>query len=284
VLDRAICNKHAGEMLNVLVRRPNGTQFSTAIRLAPIRNTPASLSSWIITLAIQFLLPICCLALGFWVAAVRPYDSLAWVLLALMIGLSQFVQSFSWIWPLMPVAIVWNAVLGFPYGICLCWLFLFALLFPERPAFDRRRSWLKWVLLIPLILQSVSFVVFVLASDYEFAALAPLRPLLDQFPLHTYLTFVAISAFFALLGMKSATGGTAEVRRRLRILYFGTAFSSTPMLIRGNHRHGQRTQHTERHSAVGYHHGTSGAPAVSIDMAYVIVVQRAMEVRVVLGI
>jgi phosphoserine phosphatase RsbU/P len=103
--------------------------------------------------------------------------------------------------------------------------------FSERPAFDRRRSWLKWVLLIPLILQSVSFVVFVLASDYEFAALAPLRPLLDQFPLHTYLTFVAISAFFALLGMKSATGGTAEVRRRLRILYFGTAFSLTPMLI-----------------------------------------------------
>jgi sigma-B regulation protein RsbU (phosphoserine phosphatase) len=285
VLDRAIRNKHAGETLNVLVRRPDDRQFSTEIRLAPIRNTPASLSSWIISLAIQILLPICCLVLGFWVAAVRPYDALAWLLLALMIGFSQFVEGFSWNWPLMPVAIVWNAVSGFPYGIWLCWLFLFALLFPERPAFDRRRPWLKWVLLIPLILQSVFFVVFVLGSDYDFAALAPLRPLLGllvQFPLHIYLTFAAISAFFALLGMKSATGGTADARRRLRILYFGTAFSLTPMFIAaiiGVIRGGDILNGIPPWATIT---ALLALLLFPLTMAYVIVVQRAMEVRVVL--
>jgi len=113
---------------------------------------------------------------------------------------------------------------------------------------------------------------------------SPLRPLLEQFPLHTYLTFVAISAFFAPLGMKSATGGTADVRRRLRILYFGTAISLTPMLI------------AAIIGMVREHNILNGIPPWAtitallalllfpLTMAYVIVVQRAMEVRVVLGI
>ena len=285
VLDRILARKRAGDSINVIVRRPDGSHFPTAIRLAPIRNQPASLFSWIVSLAVQILLPVFCLALGFWVVAARPYDRLAWLLLALMIGFSQFVQGFSWDWPFTPLAVVWNAALGFPYGIWLVWLFLFALLFPERAPFDRRRPWLKWILLCPLILQAVFFFVFVLGSDYDFAAIALLKPLLallTHSQWHTYLTFAAIGSFFALLGIKSGTATTADARRRLRILYYGTAVSLTPMFIL---------------TLIGVFRGTdvlNGIPEWAtvtaflalllfpLTMAYVIVVQRAMEVRVVL--
>ncbi len=218
-------------------------------------------------------------------AAVRPYDRLAWLLLALMIGFSQFVAGFSWSWPLMSLAILWNAALGSPFGIWLVWLVLFALLFPQRAAYDRRLPWLKWILLVPLIFQAVFFFWFAIGSDYNFAWLTPLKPLLAlllHVPWHTYLAFAAIGAFFALLWIQGATAPTADARRRLRILYFGTAISLTPMfivaiisVIRGTDIFRDIPEWATITTLLTL-------LLFPLTMAYVIVVQRAMEVRVAL--
>ena len=283
VLDRIIGRKNVGDSTHCVLRRQDGTRFAAKIKLAPIRPTPASLAAWIVTPVIETLLPAFCLALGFWVAFARPCDRLAWLLLALMIGFSQMVGGFSWSWPLMWLAILWNALTGQAFGVWLIWLVLFGLYFPERAEFDRRLPFLKWILLAPLTLLSLLFIAFALGSDYNFRALYPLRPLLRfliRVPLYTYLAFTAISAFFALLGFK---GGKAQgdAKRRLRILYWGTAASLTPLFILA-------IVSVVRHQDIFL-----GIPdwariftllmllLFPLTMAYVIVVQRAMEVGVV---
>ena len=285
VLDEILGHKRAGDPLHVELRRPDGSLFDTTIHLAPIRSVPPSLVSWVFNLAIQILLPVFCLSLGFWVAAARPYDRLAWLLLALMIGFSQFVEGFSWSWPGMPLAIVWNAALGFPFGIWLLWLVLFAFFFPTRIRFDQRHPWVKWIILAPLFAQATFFFAFSISSDYNFAWMYPFRPLLNfllRFPLHTYLSFAAISTFFALIWIQGAQAIAPDARRRLRILYFGTATSLTPMFIAAiiSVISGNDIMH-------GFPQWALITTLVMlllfpVTLAYVIVVQRAMAVGVVI--
>ncbi len=283
VLDQILGQKRPGDILHCVLRHPDGTRFTADIHLAPIRDKPASLAAWLLTLAIELFLPIFCLALGFWVVLARPEDRLAWLLLALMIGFSQFVEGFSWNWPLMWLAVLWNAITGQAFGLWLTCLVLFGIYFPERAEFDRRHPSLKWLLLIPLLLLAALFGAFQIGSAYSYRSIASLRPTLRflvRVPLYTYLAFAAISAFFALLGFK---GGIAkgDSRRRLRILYVGTAASLTPLFI------------VAVISVVRHEDVFRGIPdwarivtllmllLFPLTMAYVIVVQRAMAVGVV---
>ncbi len=285
VLAQAVGNRRAGELLPVVVARPNGTRHSASIRLAPIRSEKPSLSSWLISLAIQIVLPTFCLVLGFWVALARPEDRLAWLLLALMIGFSQIVEGFSWSWPLMPLAVTWNAALGHPFGVWLVWLVLFGIYFPKRASFDQKRPWIKWLLLTPLALQALFFFVLTIGSDYKLSALHPLKPLLGLFlkvPVQTYLSFTALIAFSSVIWMQSITAESSDSRRRIRILYFGTVTSLAPLFI------------VAIISVVRGEDIFRGVPQWAvittlltlllfpITMAYVIVVQRAMEVSVVI--
>jgi sigma-B regulation protein RsbU (phosphoserine phosphatase) len=285
VLDRAVDPRRAGDTLSVVVRRPDGTRVPATIRLAAIRDTPPSLNSWVVTLAVNILLPVFCLALGFWVAFARPYDHVAWLLLALMIGFSQFVGGFAWNWPLMDVALVWNAAMGQPQGAWLLWLVLFALVFPERAAFDIRRPWLKWVLLIPLILQTTVFFLLRVGSAYSYDSIAFLKPILAlllRIPIDTILAFFAIGTFFTLIFRKGSMASTSDARRRLRILYVGTVVSLFPMFIlavRNLFRGGEFFTDLPRWAIVTTLLFLLLFP---LTLAYVIVVQRAMQVRMVL--
>ncbi len=282
--DQSVGKLRAGDTLHVVVRRPNGTRLAASIRLAPVRTAPASLAIWIVTMTIEIVLPVFSLALGFWVAAGRPTDLRAWLLLGLMIGFSQFVEGFSWNWPWMPLALVWNALLGQAFGPWLIWLDLFALRFPKRPDFDRRHPWLKWILLAPLLFQWLFFSTFFLGSLYSFESIRFLRPLLRlliQIPLFTYLTTMAISAFFLLVGYK-ARRAAPDDKRRLRILSTGIGISFFPLFI------------VVIISVVRNEDVFRGIPdwaeltslimllLFPITMAYVLVIQRAMGVSVVL--
>ncbi len=233
VLYQRVGEKRAGDSLQVVVRKPTGTHVGTTIHLVPIRTERASIAAWTVTLIVNVLEPFLCLALGFWVAFGRPKDIRAWLLLGLMIGFSQFIDGFSWSWPLMGFAVVWNAVLGLAFGPWLLWLLLFALLFPKRQEFDRRHPAWKWFLIVPLIGQWLFFSAFEIGSLYSFHALEVLSPmlrLLIRVPLFTYLSFVSILVSFLILGFKS---GRAEPddKRRLRILLNGTAISLTPLFL-----------------------------------------------------
>ncbi len=276
--------KRPGDKLQVEAQRPNQQPFTTSIALAPERPRPANWKEWLVTLAVTLVLPFLCLGLGFWVAFARPWDRNAWLLLALMISFSQFIIGFSWIWPLPAIGFLWYAAMGHSAGAWPIWMLLFGIYFPERLNFDRRRPWVKWILLVPLIAQTILLFWFLCAAAYNFAWAQPIRAILDfdiRYSITNILPYVAISGFFAGISVQGSFAKTPDARRRLRVLYWGTALSLTPLLLG---------------SIYAIYKGgdiffvlPSWAEVITLlalllfplTLAYVIVVQRAMEAQMV---
>jgi phosphoserine phosphatase RsbU/P len=281
VLRRAVSRLRPGDLLPVVVRRPDGAPLRTSIKLAPDREAPPTLAQWLVTLALEIAFPLFCLCLGFWVAAVRPADPLAWLLLGLLTSLSAFVLGPpDWEGLGRGAFLVWSSVASNTWPI---WMLLFGIYFPERAPEDRKLPWLKWVLIVPQILWVILYLAFVLGRELSFDAIAWMRPLL--FAVYTperIVSMLAVSAFFFLLGRKSGTASTPDARRRLKILWLGASVSLTPSFI------------VVLISLVRDTDPFRGLPdwvvittllALTLfpaTLAYLIVVHRAMEVRVVL--
>jgi sigma-B regulation protein RsbU (phosphoserine phosphatase) len=284
-IDHRIEKLKPGNPLQLDLTRPDGSAYSAVVTLAPVREHPTSFKAWAVELLIEFAMPIFCLALGFYVAAARPDDVAAWMLLGLMIGFSQFVEGFCWDWPLEDLAASWHFLLGSPYGAWLIFIVGFAIVFPEQAEYERKRPWLKWILLGPLIFQTLFFFVFAEGLGYNIPSIHFMKPLLDflvQVPVYVILSMVAIGVFFTLIGFKIRTATYSDAKRRLRILYWGTSISLTPTFI-------VALISLKRQSDIFY--GMAEWVIITsllflllfpITLAYVIVVQRAMQVRMVL--
>ncbi len=268
----------AGDILEVTVRDGE----SIAVRLAPAESRPPGLIRWTLTLVLLVAMPALCLLLGFWVAAVRPFDPLVWILLGLMLSFSQVAADPVNSWE------GWPRAIGLTYQI-LCktswaiWMFLFGICFPERLALDRRRPWLKWLVLIPLLCFVVSEAILAVGGAASFASVRPLGDLVAPVQIgFRILSMAAIGVFFMALGFKSGTATTPDVRRRLYLLHTGASISLGPIflvvvyaMVRG----------------AGIFEGVPAWVAIPtllllclfpVTLAYVIVVHRALDVRVVI--
>ncbi|MGA2132036.1 MAG: SpoIIE family protein phosphatase [Bryobacteraceae bacterium] len=278
VMRDTVRQAHPGDVIPALMARPDGTRLPIAIRLAAEREGPAPVSEWIRDIAVQLLFPLFCLGLGFWVAAVRPNDRNAWLLLALMISLEFLVPNEDWGDPWWLLSAVWAMLAGFSWPI---WMMLFGVHFPERSKMDIRRPWIKWIVLLPAVCSAVAVIVFQIGKEYSFASVEWLRSWVS--PLDTvriYAGMAGISLFFANVGEKRATASNKDSQRRIRLVLVGAAAGLTPCFIV---------------VLVGLFRGADfgyGVPAWALylafgclaifplTLAYVIVVQRAMEVRV----
>jgi sigma-B regulation protein RsbU (phosphoserine phosphatase) len=283
-IENALEKRRPGDLLRFDLARPNGREYTAIVKLAPVRDQPASLKAWLVESVIEFVLPIFCLALGFYVAAARPDDVAAWMLLGLMIGFSQIVEGFLWVWPLEEAAVTWHFILGTPYGAWLVFLVGFAIVFPERAEFERKRKWLKWVLLGPLVYQTLFFFVFSEGLGYDIAAIRFMKPALEfqiRVPVYVILSMVAVGSFFTFIGFKIRSASNSDARRRLRIIYWGTSVSLTPTFI--------VSLIALKHQSDIFFDMPEWVVITSllfllvfpITLAYVIVVQRAMQVRMV---
>jgi len=281
VLRRALSRLHPGDSLPVVVRRRDGSRLSTSIQLAPERETPPSFAQWFVNIAIQIAFPLFCLCLGFWVAAVRPSDRLAWLLLGLLISLSALVIEVpDWEGPGRTAFLVWSVVAFNSWPI---WMLLFGVYFPERAAVDRRLPWLKWVLIVPQILWTTMYLAFVLGRGLSFDAIVWLRPVLfAAYTPERIVSMLAVSAFFFLLGRKSGTASTPDARRRLKILWLGASVSLTPSFIVVLISVVRNTDPFRDLPDWAVIATLLALILFPVTLAYLIVVHRAMEVRVVL--
>ena len=160
---------------------------------------------------------------------------------------------------------------------------LFAIYFPDRLDFDRKFPWLKWIILLPLLLTSGAFAWYSFFKQVNMSMFEGLLVwLFSILQVQRIVSMIAISIFFFILGWKSGKATNVDARRRLRLMWMGSAIGLTPSFLV-----------TIYSMWTGQDWG-NGVPewvqlivilaltVFPLTLAYVVVVHRAMELRGVL--
>ncbi|HEY7498996.1 MAG TPA: GAF domain-containing SpoIIE family protein phosphatase [Vicinamibacterales bacterium] len=279
-------NAKAGDVVVLGTRStPDGpVEHEASVKLEAAYGEARRPRDWLFALTSTVGVPIACIALGFFVAAVRIRDPQAWIMLMLLLGVSRVGGTSTAYWghddALQPFAIVYLASteMMLPIGMAL-----FGIYFGERLAIDRRHPWLKWLLLGPLLYFTCAFVAMtLLAGNNWAAAIAVARRSLLFSPAFVVCMVASAVVFFAAIGFKAITSASADVRRRLRLVGAGTFVGLGPFLL-GFLR-----------SIVTGRDGFEDLPfwivllvlasvfVLPVTLAYVIVVHKALDVRVVI--
>jgi sigma-B regulation protein RsbU (phosphoserine phosphatase) len=258
-----------------------GSRRTVTVSLQPMRAGPPRLREWISFAIGTIALPFLCFGLGFWVTAVRVRDKLAWFVLLLLLGLAEFIGT-NWRtlygrqdW-FQPVSVLYQAITSNLWPMSMM---LFGIYFPERLPSDRRLPWLKWLVIAPILCVVAATVLLDVLTMSHAQAAAALYPIFFRVaPFTAALHLLAIIIFFAALGRRMFAEQRPDARRRLRLLYWGAAAAMMPLcalsllLVAG-------LIEFERGMLLPLYLIMFVFPAT---MAYVIVVQRAMEVRFVI--
>jgi sigma-B regulation protein RsbU (phosphoserine phosphatase) len=283
---KALDAKRPGDRLNITVLRKGRSEPEMfAAPLDRVGSGELSAVGWISLVGLNIVTPGFCLLLGFFVAAMRPRDPLAWLLLALMLSFAEI----SMVRDTLPPLFEWPPILreaGIFYSAWFAsiWsvsILLFGIYFPERLSLDRRWPWLKWLLIIPIAVVALgdSLTIAAQATDFRLAAAlhAVFRPL-GYFTIP--LRMAAVSSFFFAVGTKIGEASSADARRRLKLLINGTGVALTPLfilvvyaLVRGG---------WDNIADKYWIASTLPLALFPITLAYVIVVQRALDVGVVI--
>lgn len=239
---------------------------------------PGDTAAYAYIILLRLIVPVFCLALGFWVAAVRIEDRSAWLLLALMLSFANEISDSrttfgndDWLQP-------WLTAFTLTLSACApVALALFAIAFPEPLGIDRRFPWIKWILFGPFVALFVFRYALMAVQMHHATMVLALWPIYARFAWLEWLSPVAIATFFAALGYKTLTESNRDARRRLLLLATGAAATILPLVVfviltvtRGVSWQGCI--------------GVSAAAVMLIfplTMAYAILVHRAMDVRVV---
>lgn len=282
---RALEYARPGEPLSLTVMHKDGARQSVVIPL--VERTHSASDHWLFALSIHMVLPLSCVALGFWVAALRPRERLAWILLALLLGFSQIFgisQENADGTLASDLALSYKAVFSSTWVL---WLFVLGTYFPEPLEFERRHPWVKFLIIVPLIMIAAVGIIVLQAQLQGYAALARLDALLPPAWLHAVgpvsgmVLLAAIIGFFVLIVAKYFVASTPDAKRRLRLLYGGMFLALVPTIALVVASYAMKKGLDEFPKWVEL-------PALLLTLlfpatlAYIIVAYRAMDIRVVL--
>lgn len=267
--------------LTLLVQHGSGRRGEIVIPPNPEPRELSTTSRTLINGVLLLAMPWLCLALGYWAVLVRPRDTQAWLLLLLMLSFPHIVFSSQWHWPdgWRQVGIVYQNVFA---GLIPAALLLFGIYFAERFPLDIRFPWVKYLLLAPSIAALGYNTVFSVAMVENFAYS---EPMVAYRPMATTASFASIFAafglFFFTLGTKWGLTKSADVKRRLRLLLWGTQLSAAPMaiLIAASFFTQRRIHELLPWSVLTF--ALLMLFFFPVTITYVIVVHRALDVRVV---
>jgi sigma-B regulation protein RsbU (phosphoserine phosphatase) len=187
-------------------------------------------------ITLYFLLPAISVALGFWVAFLRPRDPMAWLLLALMLTFPHIFETYKvqgWPPGWREAAECYHALLGSMLPVLM---FLFGRYFPEPFPLKTTSAtiwkYMQWCLALPFAIFSLLGVIESVRGLTSYQAVAPLEHATQ--PLDRVMQIVAyvlIGSFFAAMGIKYGITQSPDAKRRLRILYWGSVAAWTPGLL-----------------------------------------------------
>jgi phosphoserine phosphatase RsbU/P len=284
VFGEAIAKAKPGDTLEIGVRAPG----SNAVRTAKILlAAPPRTIDWAVTAVIMLkvVLPVFSILLGFWVAFVRPRDVSAWLLAGVMLGVSNLFAAGteSWGRGVRDLAeFYWEAC----NNSWPLWMLLFGLYFPQPFPHNRAQAWVrlaKYVLAPAVIVDAVVSLAIRIGEIENYATVSRLAALwhrLGDIPF--WLDLIALGSFFASISFKSRTAVSPDAKRRLRLLYASTTAAMTPtfiLIVIARIKGGELEQVFPEWLVLG---SLTLILLFPITLAYVIVVQRALDVRVVI--
>lgn len=270
---------HPGDRLQLVVRKPDGTiQNADFILTGRGKNDPPIIHEWAGLLLFFGLPPLVCLLIGYWVFAARPRDLNAWMILLILTFPETFLAIDSGWWPgyWNLYSQVWTQVVQ---AVAPLALLLFGIYFPERWRLDRKAPWLKWLLIAPGVVCTASSLWIIVDEEYFPVRNLALHSLnhwtnLIVFAIDTACIFLYWVAIFD----KSRSASTADARRRLHVLGMGSliGLGSVLLFVMAPLFHIDNTQRW-----IGF---TTAIIFLvfPFTLAYVVVVQRAMDVRILL--
>ena len=271
--------------LRLVVARslPGGAEaeIASTLTLRSVADGEGSFAIRVLVAVLGLLMPWVCFLVGFWVAFVRPRDPLAWLVLFTLLGFQVAVMQ-------QPSFDTWPDVLRIPatlYAVTFgsTWALsfpLFGVYFAGRLEWERRRGWIKWIVLAPVAAFAVGAIVATFAECLDLRTLARMVGSSAAVrPFATIAAMAAVAFFFLVTGWKRGVATSADGRRRLKLVSWGGNVALLPVLV---------LIVTTR--ALGRPMETLPVgvifaclifmPVFPLTLAYVILVDRAMDVRV----
>ncbi len=268
----------------VTVRSPGPGSPDRIVNLPVVRDTKWARGRTVSILLFIFI-PVSCLVLGFWVVLVRPGDTLAWLLFGLLFSFAGSLSGGSALLSSGPSAMKFT--FAYTEVIDSMWpifMFLFGFYFPEAlPVFRRPDSWWRWlpaIAITPYAVLALGDAAVDIVNLNNYSSLAPLYPVLRplQLVVIAYM-FCLVGGFFGFIFTKSSKPIPADSKRRLRLLYWGTTLAFSPILLFGVAASTTgKTEFPDWLETLVF----LMLLLFPLTLAYVIVVQRAMDVRVAL--
>ena len=202
----------------------------------PVRAEQPSVWEILADGALQFFLPGISVLLGFWVAFQRPRDPMAWLLLALMLTFPHILETFKvqgWPPGWREAGMFYHSLLG---SMLPPVMFLFGRLFPEPfPAgsmLDRIWKALQWLVAVPFTILALVAVIVSVGDLHSYHSVMRLEHISHPFDLLLRaFAYILIGSFFTAMGLKYGMSRSPDARRRLRILLVGSTIAWTPALI-----------------------------------------------------
>jgi phosphoserine phosphatase RsbU/P len=269
-----------GNTLAVSVRGSSGKVREEQVRLAPREGPGWSIGGYIAFLAPILGVPLLGLLIGYWIVVVRPRDLNAWLVLLLLSFPEAAFGNLDWrFWGEQRYILfgVWNTVVQVFVFPALLW---FGFLFPEQWRVDLRLPWFKYAILAASCCSFVLQLGFFEAHHFFVQAIHPLSRV-QTWAHHAdaMLNLICILFFLAAIFDKLRSSSTADARRRLRVLAFGSALSLGPLVVMFallpwfgiDPRHGG-----------GFFWVVTLMSLFPLTLAYVLIVQRAMDVSILL--
>ena len=278
-LDDAVYDAHPGDKLHLVLSEPSGRAIERDVVIGsqmPNYNSAAHIA---LILCMDLLIPVVCLGLGFAVAFIRPRDRNAWLLLLMLMAFSELLRMSGTRGWFPDFTLAWSA---FSNATWCVWMLLFAIHFPTRSALDRRFPWLKYLILVPALGVQITYWGILVLWNHKIDAAEQWRTLV----VHLYFAgFIAqaicIAAFFAVLGANTRMEAAPDDRRRLRILITGGQLAFGPMFLIVLYALITRNDIFEGVTWPIEVFALCMMSLFPITLAYVIVVERAMDLRFV---
>jgi phosphoserine phosphatase RsbU/P len=285
VFGEAFAKAKPGDTLQVTARTP-GDSAERTVTISLVRATFTLSWATASVIVLKVVLPFFSILLGFWVVLARPRDRSAWLLLGVLLGVANLFSADVETWGrgIRDVAELQRMTCNTLWPLFMLY---FGLYFSEPFPADRPRWYLRVAtrILVPaVVLSAVVDIILRLGEIENFAAVAPLYALWRHISVIGEIAAIAAtSCFFAFVGMKFGMAVSPDTKRRLRLLYAGTTVAMTPtfvlILVNAVTGGGELEKKFPEWLVLS---ALALIILFPITLAYVIVVQRALDVRVVL--